>query len=102
MQVRHGFTGIRAAVDHDAETAFEIELLRHLRGDDEQMTNDRSIRFDDLADALYYFFGYNEQMDRRLRIDVVDDDAAIVFELDLGGDFTRDDFFEDGFGHGET
>jgi hypothetical protein len=35
----------------------------------------------------------------RLRIDIVDDDAAIVFELDLGGDFTRDDFFEDGFCH---
>jgi hypothetical protein len=32
----------------------------------------------------------------------MDDDAAIVFEFDLGGNFARDDFFEDSFGHGKT
>ena len=35
-------------------------------------------------------------MNRRLRIDVVDDDAGVVFVLDVCGDVASDDLFEEG------
>jgi len=34
-----------------------------------------------------------------LGLDVVNDDAAVVFVFDFRGDFAVDDFVEKGFGH---
>ena len=34
-------------------------------------------------------------MSRRLRVDIVDDDAVLVFVLNLRWDFPSDDFFEE-------
>jgi hypothetical protein len=39
-------------------------------------------------------------VDRRLRLDVVQDDAVFVLVLDFGGDFAGDDALEKGLGHG--
>ena len=38
-------------------------------------------------------------MNRRLRLDVMNDDAVFVFVFDFRGDFAIDDFLEEGFGH---
>ncbi len=40
-------------------------------------------------------------MHRSLRLDVVDDDALIVFVFDSGGDFAVDDLLKQGLGHGD-
>lgn len=52
------------------------------------------------ADARQGFFGDDEQVDRRLRLDVVQNDAVFVLVLDFGGDFAGDDALEKGLGHG--
>jgi len=48
----------------------------------------------------YELFRDDEQVHGRLRLDVVDDDAALVLVFDLGGNLVIDDALEDGF-HGE-
>jgi len=99
VEVGDGLAGIRAAVDHDPEAAVQAERSCDLGGDDEEMGEDGGVGLDHISDSLYQLLGYDKQVDGGLRIDVVDDDAAIVFEFDLGRNFAGDDFFEDSFGH---
>ena len=99
VEVRHGFAGVGAVVDHEAEAVVELEFFRDLAGDEEQVAEDRLIFRGGFADARDRFFGDDEQVDRRLRLDVVEDDAAVVLVFDAAGYFAGDDAFEER-GHG--
>ncbi len=100
VQVGDGFAGVGAVVDHEAVAAGELEFLRELAGDDEEVTELRFIGRRGFADARDGLFRDDEEVDGRLWLDVVDDDAAVVFVFDLRGDFAVDDFLEEGFRHG--
>ena len=59
------------------------------------MTKDELILGGGFANARDYFLGNDQHMHRRLRLDVVNDDAEIVLKFDFSGDLAVDDFFEE-------
>ena len=99
VEVRHGFAGVAAMVDDQAEAVGELEFSGDGAGDEEKMAKDALIGVGGIAHARYQFFGDDQKVDGRLRIDVVEHDAVLVLVLDLGGDFAIDDFLEDRFSH---
>lgn len=99
MKMWHRFACIRTAINHGAKARFRNgKFFGQLTCDVEQMTQHSLVAINRFAQARDRFFGNDQQVNWRLRADVVDRDAAIILELDLGGDFAGDDFFEDGFG----
>lgn len=96
VQMRHRFARVRAVVDDEAEALLQVEFLGHLSGDQQEVPEDSLIRGGRFADPWYHLFGDDEQMHRRLGLDVVQNDAVFVFMLQAGRDFARDDFFEEG------
>lgn len=100
MQVRDGLAAVRAVIDYEAEAFGEIEFAGNLAGDGEHMAEDGFVSWSGFSDARDNFLRDDEQVHRRLRLDVVEDEALIVLVFDLGGDFSGDDAFEDGLGHG--
>ena len=99
MEVGDGFAPVRAVVDHEAETGGKVELLCDEVRDEEEVTEDGFIGGGRLGDARNQFLGDDQQVDGGLRLDVVEDDAKVVFMFDLGGDLAVDDALEEGF-HG--
>ena len=95
MEVGNGFAGVRAVVHDEAEALREVELLRDLAGDEEEVAEDGLVGGGGFADAWYQLFGDDEQVDGGLRLDVVEDDAVFVLVLEARGDLAGDDFFED-------
>lgn len=100
MKVGDGFAGVTTVVDHDAKAVGEVEFSGDDAGDDEEMAEEGLVSGGRFAHARYQFFGDDQKVSRRLRLDVVEDDAMLVLVLDPGGNFAIDDFLEDGFGHG--
>ena len=94
MQVRHRFAAVLAVVDHDAKATFEVELLSDHSGGDQQMPKKGGILCLRFGNARNDFFRDDQYMCRRLRINIVDRDTAIVFKFNLGGNLARDNFFE--------
>jgi hypothetical protein len=100
VEVRDTFAGVGAVVDDEAVTAGEVEFFGYDSGRDEEVAELGLVGGRGFADAGDEFFGDDQEVDGSLRLDVVDDDAAVVLVLDLGGDFAVDDFLEEGFRHG--
>jgi len=99
VQVRHGFAGVGAVVDDEAEACAEPEFLREQAGGDDQVAERGFIGSGGLLGARDEALGDDEQVYGGLRVDVVDDDAAVVLVLDLRGDFPVDDALKKGFRH---
>ncbi len=83
-------------VDHEPESLGQLELASDGAGDEQEMAEDGLILGLGFADARYHFFGDNQEVNGRLRLDVVENDAVLILVFDAGGDLARDDFFEDG------
>ena len=95
MQVRHRLARIGAIVEHQAKTVFgEPELLRHFRGFDEKMSQHLVIVRMRFGEARNRFLGNDQDVNGRLRLDVVEGDDLVVFVDNVGGYFARDDFLE--------
>jgi hypothetical protein len=99
VEVGHRLAGVRTVVDHQPEALAEVQLPRDGAGDDQQVAEHRFVRRRRLAHPGYHLFRYNEKVDGRLGLDVVQDDAAVVLMLDLRGNLAVDDALEDGFRH---
>lgn len=97
--MRNAFAGVGAVVDDEAEAAFEVEFFGDDSGGDEEMAELGFVGGRGFADARNHFFRNDQQVHGSLRLDVVDDDAAVVLVLNLRGDLAVDDFLEEGFGH---
>jgi len=79
VQVRHGFAAVRAVVDDEPVAAGQIQLLRDFSGLEQNVSEQSlifSLRF---GDSRNHFFWKNQDMHRRLWIDVADDENQIVF-----------------------
>jgi len=101
VEVRHGFAGVRAVVDDKAKAVGELELAGELAGDEQEMAEDGFIGGRGVADSRDDFFRNEEQVNGRLRLDVMKSEAEIVFVLDARGNFAGDDTFEQSLGHGK-
>lgn len=100
MKVRHRLARVRAMIDCEAEATGESELLRHHAGHHEQMAEHGLVGRLSFADPGDDTLGYDQQMNGRLRLNVMDDDAELVLVFDPSGDFAVDDFLEECLGHG--
>lgn len=90
------FASVGAVIDHEAETAGEVELAGYGAGSEQKVAEDGLLVGMGFTGAGDQGFGNDEQVDRRGRGDIVDDDAEIVLVLDFSGDFAGDDAFEKG------
>ena len=96
MQMRDTLARVRSAVDYDAIAAFTYpEVACHLRRGQDQLAEQRLIRLVSLSEPRDDAFRHNQDMYRRLRVDVLESDHVIIFENDLRRDFPRDDFLEE-------
>jgi len=103
MNVEMGdtFTRIRPVVDHEAIAVGQLQLAGHGAGGQQQMPEHSDIRQPGLVQPGNGLLGNDQQVDGRLRLDVVDDDAGRVLVLDFCGDFAGDDALKEGFAHGQ-
>ena len=97
MQVRHRFARVRAAVDHRAETAGKPALRRDFSRDDEQMTERSRVGIRRGGKPRDHALGNDENMRRRLRIDVLDREADFVLVNHLGRNLAVRDFLKKRF-----
>jgi len=97
MQVWHRFAGAGAVVHHEAEAFGELEFLGENVGGQQKVAEESFIRGAGFADPGNGLLGNNQQMDRRLWLDVMQHDALFVLVLDPGRNFAGDDFFKKSF-----
>ena len=86
MQVLHGLTGVLAAVRHDTEAVGEAELLRELRNDGEDVTDERGLLLAQLCGRGDVGLRNNKEMLRCQRLDVIKRQALLVLIQLLRGD----------------
>ena len=97
--MRNGLTRVRAVVHHESKSVLKIQLFCDLAGNEEQVAEQGLVRGSGFANARNDLLWYDQQMDRRLRLDVMQHEAVFVLVLDFSGDFAGDNFFEEGW-HG--
>ena len=84
VEMGDGFPAVAAVVQHEPVAGIgEAELARDLGRLEEQMTEQGLVVRPGKTDAGDGFLGHDEDVDRRLRLDVVEDDALVVLVLDL-------------------
>lgn len=94
MEVRYRFTAMAAIVDNHSKTVFKFELLGHLGRHQHEVAEQRLVLFLAFRQSGYRSFGNDQEMNRGLLVDVMDDDTVLVFMLDIRRDFPVDDFAE--------
>ena len=85
------FTGI----DYGAVAVFEIEFLGDMGDHLEEVSGEAGVFGGEIIEGDEWFFGYEEDVDGGLGIDIMEGEAELVFVDDIGGDFAVDDFLED-------
>lgn len=95
MQVGDGFAAIGAIVDDEAEPIFvESMLARDFSSSEHEVTEESVVIRGGFGDSRDGFARDEQVVDRRLRGNVFETNAVLVFVDDVCGDFFRADFFE--------
>ncbi len=97
VEVGHALAAVRAVVDHKSEPFVEAQLVSDFPGREQQVTEHGLVLGGGFTDARNHFFGNDQHVHRRLRLNIVNDNAEIVLEFDFSGDLAVDDFFEESF-----
>ncbi len=85
----------RVAIDNDPETVFsKTEVMGDLAGDLMNMTDQFIICSCQIKNGADMLARNDQEMMRRLRVDVLDDDQTIILENLLAGDLAGNDFTE--------
>ena len=84
MQMRHAFTCVRSAVDHDSIAAGELQLLRHVARNQKQFAEQRGVLIGRVRKTGNGFFRHDQDMYWRLGIDVVKRNRVLIFPNDFG------------------
>ena len=100
VQMRDRFAGVRTVVDHEAKTRGEIQFLRELGRHVQEMSAHGFVRGGCRRNTRDQLLRDNQQVNRRLRLDVVQRDALVVLVFEFCRDFPVDDFLEKRFAHG--
>ena len=101
MQVRDRFAGVRTVVDDETKAFGKVQFFRDRSGDEKQVPEYGLVAWIRRADASDDVFRHDQQVNRRLRLDVVQDDAMFVLVFDLRRNFALDDPLKNRLGHGE-
>ena len=97
VEVGDGFAALFAVVNDEAESIADAGFAGDFAGGEEEMAEEGLVGGLGRADAGKGMFGYDEEVDGGLRIDVVKHDAFVVFVFDFRRDFAVDDFGEESF-----
>lgn len=93
MQVIDCLSGLGIGIDYRAETV-DAFFFRHARGDQKQMSHQPFVFLGGLRQGRKVPARNDEQVDRRLRTDILDDDTTVIFVDWSRRHFSRDDFAE--------
>jgi hypothetical protein len=100
VEVRHRLAGVTPVVeDESIARGIEPEQTGNLRRFEEEVTQHLAIFGAGFSDSGDWLAGYDEHMDRRLGVDIVESDDLIVLIHDASGDFAAGDFLEQGLAH---
>jgi hypothetical protein len=95
MKMGHSFAAIRAVIDYQSKAGFVQSFrLRYDLRNAEEMAEQRLVAELGGRHAGDFLLWDDEEMHGRLRLDIVERQAAIVLERDLGRDFAGDDLGE--------
>lgn len=97
MEMRHGLARIRTVVDDETKSIRQAEFFRDLSGYEEQVPQHAFVGWAAFGDAGNDLLRHDEQMNRRLRLNIVKHDALIVFMFDARGDLAINDALENSF-----
>lgn len=101
VQMRDGFTAISTVVNHQPVPAwFQSQPIRHHRRLEQQMSEQLVVLGHGLGYARHRFFGKNQNMRWRLRMEIANRHYRVVFKHNLRGDFPCHNLFKQGFAHG--
>ena len=85
MQMGNTLTSVRAVVD-DYPVAFrQFQFLRHMGGNQQQVTQQVLVLGGGLTDPCKRFFRDDQKMDGSLRVDIMNNECLIILINDLGG-----------------
>ena len=98
MQVGHGLAGLRAAVGHHAEVA-DAQTLGDGGDDLKDVGHHTGVLGGDLTAGGDVLLGDHQEVDRSLRVDVVEGKDALVLVHLAGGDLPRGDLTKQTIGH---
>ncbi len=100
VQMINIHTPIRTIIEHQAVTGVGNAFhLRHSVGRLEHLGEDVVIVSAPIADVFDVLVGNDEDVDRRLGVDVAKGGGVGAVVDNLGGDVTADDFAEDAVAH---
>lgn len=103
MQMRHRFAAVRSIVDDEAITIFsKTNFFGDFAGFEEDVAQDFGVFGLCFRDARKNFFGKNQNVRGRLRMNVADGHDQIVFINNCRRNFTRGNFFKEGLAHAES
>jgi hypothetical protein len=95
VQMRHRLAAVRTVIDDQPKTGIEDAFLfRHGLRDQEKMAQQRFIGCRGGTDSRDFFFWNDQDMDGRLRMNIVKGNAEVIFVGNLRRNFAGDDFRE--------
>ncbi len=101
MQMKHALASMRSGVDDDTVPRLgNLLQFRDLTANQQQPSEQLSIRIVQLSHRNHMFPGNDQHMDRRLRIDIVECDHQIVLIDEGCRNSPRDDFAKETVAHG--
>jgi len=97
VKMRHGFATVRPIINDDAEAGIAQAFMPG-QGlcDKEQVAEQRLIGRRGGADARDHLLGHDEEMDGRLRMNVVEGQALVILVDNPGWDLAGDDLLKNG------
>lgn len=96
MQVGDTFAPVGPVVDDNPVPLAKLHVSCQLRGDQQQVTEEFLVRLLCFTNPGQGPFRDDQEMDGRLRVDVVNGKGKIILVGDLGRDFPGEDLFKDG------
>lgn len=90
----HRFAAVGTVVDDEPEALVEAELPGEQAGGEQEMAQQELVGGRGGAHPWYRLSGHEQQVNRRLGLDVVEDDAVFVLVFDASRNLPGDDFFE--------
>src|SRR5262249_13228809 len=99
VEVWHRLPRLLQAVQHQAIAVAQAQLRRQLRRHQVQVAQQRLVLFLHVGVGRNHLLRDDQDVDRRLRIDIAKRQALIVLVDDVGGDLSLDDLEKEVVGH---
>lgn len=88
VEVWNGLPGSTAVVDRNSKPRTTIKFFSHMFGSQKEVPKESCVAGLGCTDARNRLFRNDQQVDGRLRTDVVKYDAVLILMLDVSGYFT--------------